>query len=256
MRYFGSSLTDIGISRGVNQDSVFLRIENTPDRGQMALALVCDGLGGLEMGEYASSSTVEAFAKWFDDALPKAASITEDTVKEQWSNLIEKQNDALYRYGMDNDIRIGTTMTALLIVKDRYIIGHIGDSRCYEIAEGVKQLTEDHSFIAREIKEGRMTEAEALKDSRKNALLKCLGAFESVSADFYLGTVEKECCFLLCSDGLRHMLSSEELGQRFAPENIMDGAFAEVALADAVRTVKERQEKDNISAILIKSSTY
>ena len=55
---------------------------------------------------------------------------------------------------------------------------HVGDTRIYTLSDTLQQLTEDHTFIAREIKRGNMTIEEAKKDNRRNVLLQCIGVNE------------------------------------------------------------------------------
>ena len=129
----------------------------------------------------------------------------------------------------------------------------MGDSRAYEIKENVKQITEDQTLIQREISQGRLTEEEAKVDPRRSVLLQCIGASEVVSPAMYYGEVKLNATYMLCSDGFRHEITKEEIYEALNPEvltdiNIMDNNTKYLIEAD-----KERQEKDNISVVLVRT---
>lgn len=69
MRFAATADTDIGISKNTNQDSVLIK-HASYDGGEVLLAVICDGMGGLARGELASATVIRAFAKWFDEELP------------------------------------------------------------------------------------------------------------------------------------------------------------------------------------------
>ena len=51
MKFFGSLSTDTGIVKKTNQDSACLKIAEMKDYGQVAMVIICDGMGGLSKGE-------------------------------------------------------------------------------------------------------------------------------------------------------------------------------------------------------------
>ena len=177
MEYTATYNTDIGIRKSTNQDSVALRIVDTPN-GQVAFAIVCDGMGGLAKGELASKEVIESFCRWFDEEF--LAQIIEGTfsalrLRDDWNSIIQTENRLLGIYGSDNNIMLGTTVSAILMYKDEFYIVHVGDSRVYELVTGVRILTKDQTFVAREIAAGRMTPEEAKVDPRRSVLLQCVG---------------------------------------------------------------------------------
>ena len=70
MRYTVVAETDIGIRKNINQDSVLVKHAET-ELGEILLAVVCDGMGGLDKGELASATVIRSFATWFEQELPK-----------------------------------------------------------------------------------------------------------------------------------------------------------------------------------------
>ena len=63
MNFIVTGNTDIGLTKSTNQDSLFIRVFNT-QQGKMVLAVICDGMGGLQKGEVASASVIRAFEEW------------------------------------------------------------------------------------------------------------------------------------------------------------------------------------------------
>ena len=256
MNYFGCGISDKGIKRSVNQDSIWLQISETNNKGQIALAVVCDGIGGLEQGEVASSTAIEAFSDWYSNTLPEIISdLSDGSLQVEWMRLISDINARLMQYGKEQGIRLGTTMTAMFIFGGRYMIAQVGDSRAYCINDEVTQITEDHTFYTRELKAGRMNRNQLLLDPRKNRITRGVGIADTVQPDFYFGTVgPEECVWMLCSDGLRHKITNDEFRDAIRPENINDCHELQTICEHLVNEVKERGEKDNISVILIKAS--
>lgn len=105
--------------------------------------------------------------------------VGDEGIRQQWQSLLEEINGRLIRYGKENQIQLGTTISAVLLNSDgQYMLCHVGDTRIYTLSDTLQQLTEDHTFIAREIKRGNMTIEEAKKDNRRNVLLQCIGVNE------------------------------------------------------------------------------
>ena len=97
-----------------------------------------------------------------------------------------------------------------------------------------------------------MTKAEATKDKRKSILLQCIGAGGDVVPVYKFGIYAKGDVFLICSDGFRHKLKSEEIAKMFRPDSMTDEEIMKSVAVEAVEINKERKERDNISVIAIK----
>jgi serine/threonine protein phosphatase PrpC len=160
MRYKAAYHTDVGIRKKTNQDSLAIKIADTP-YGMAAFAVICDGMGGLAKGEVASKEVICAFSDWFQESFAEMIdndSFDEELMRKQWHSIAVNENEILKAYGEDNGIMIGTTLTAMLMFRDSYYIIHVGDSRAYEITgTEARQLTNDQTFVAREVAAGRMT---------------------------------------------------------------------------------------------------
>lgn len=254
MKYFGSASTDVGIVKSTNQDSVCLKIADFDSKGQVAMAVICDGMGGLAKGELASKTVICRFSNWFEKELPKLInSYTKEKISSEWTRIIREQNQRILNYGKQISVNLGTTLSVILIIEGSYIIAHVGDSRIYEISDSVKQLTEDQTFINREIKAGRMTPQEAAVHPKRNMLLQCVGASREVDPDVLYGTVAPNTVFMLCSDGFRHVLTDAEIFENFNPSNINSKETMKQNSDYLIDVVKKRNERDNITVALLKS---
>lgn len=255
MNFIGSAVTDIGNVKKTNQDSACVKIANSPKLGQIAMVVLCDGMGGLEKGELASATVIRAFIHWFDEELPKLINkLSWRDFSASWEKLIKEQNFHISQYGKQIDVSLGTTVTAMLFVGGKYMIAHVGDSRAYELTDTITQLTEDQTFIAREIKKGTMTPEQAAKDPRRNMLLQCVGASRNVEPQMLIGDIKRDSVYLFCSDGFRHVLSNEEIYQSFNFAAIPNQIVMEQNSKVMIDLVKSRNERDNITVALLKCS--
>ena len=253
MRYLGSAVSDMGISKKTNQDSVCLKIAETKEHGQIAMCVLCDGMGGLAKGELASATVIRAFEKWFETELPgKLSNLSWEGLAAEWERLIKVCNYKIMEHGKQAGVRLGTTVSALLLMNGRYLIAHAGDSRIYRITDSVEQLTEDHTYVAREVKRGNMTAEQAKCDPKRNVLTQCVGASGIVTPEILQGETEEDTVYMLCSDGFRHELSEDELFEEFRPLHVRDVEEMERNSRDLVERVKKRKERDNISVALVK----
>ncbi len=256
MSYLFSLHTDVGIRKDTNQDSLCLKQAQT-DKGDILLAIVCDGMGGLEKGEVASATLIKVFSEWFETELPYllAKDNSYEEIRYRWDRIIKEQNQIIGEYGRKHHIALGTTISALLILEDgKYLIGHVGDSRVYKITEdNIEVITFDQTVVANEVKHGRLTPEQAERDSRRNVLLQCIGASKIVEPDFIAGQVNANECYMLCSDGFRHVVTADEIKEAFAPSNNLDETQMHKNIVKLIELNKEREETDNISAILIKT---
>lgn len=253
MIWIPSYITDIGTSRKVNQDSLMIRIAETK-RGQMAIAAVADGMGGLQDGELASKQVVLHLARWFENVFPRRVKQNPDGefLERDLVRILSNEEKRLLEYAEEKNEMLGTTLTAVIIIENYYFMIHVGDSRCYLLSrENVKQLSEDHTFLAQEVRMGRMTLEESQRDKRKNILTECIGVNEGFHYQYRSGKLQPGDAILLCSDGFWHRLEKPDL------ENIVDRNSREIdkSLEQKLQTldtqVKEKGEKDNITAVVL-----
>ena len=253
MNFIISASTDLG-GKSANQDSMSALVLNTP-QGPMAFAVLCDGMGGLEHGELASAAVVRAFRRWALTVLPVLCRepLEDRIIRRHWETLITDLNNRIQQYSVHNNTRMGTTVAAILLTQKRYYIVNMGDSRVYELTDRIRQLTKDHSWVAREVEAGRISPEEAEHHPKRNVLTQCIGAPRQVFADMFFGTTKKNAVYLLCSDGFRHEITGDEIFEKLCP-GALDGSVAmKKQTAELIEMNKQRGETDNISVALIRS---
>ncbi len=259
MEFISAVHTDKGIVKQTNQDAVLIK-EASADCGNLLMAAVCDGMGGLAKGEVASATLIRALSNWFDQVLPQVLfdhiGNYHFRVEELWKSLdalIQDTNQKITAYGNTIHTALGTTATVLLLINDEYYTVNVGDSRIYLMKQDIWQLTQDQTYVQREMDEGRMTPEQAAIDPQRNVLLQCVGASESIVPAFSQGRFEKESMFMLCSDGFRHRLVSQELYAMLNPGVLGNEREMKEATINCVEINKQRRENDNISVALVRT---
>lgn len=251
MNFVAVADTDIGIDKSTNQDSVLVK-HASYDAGEVMMAVICDGMGGLSKGELASATVIRAFVKWFEEELPlELMDVNMEVIAGKWELLIKELNGKIMAYSERIGESLGTTFTGMLLINDQYIIVHVGDTRVYHNGDYIQQLTTDHTFIARELARGAITPEQAKTDKRRNMLLQCVGASPVVTPQVVQGEVQ-EGVYLLCTDGFRHEISEQEIHEAFKPDVLFGKEVMQKNARKLIELVKERQEKDNISVIVVK----
>jgi protein phosphatase len=247
LRRTGIGLTDVGRRRSSNEDAYFL-----DDR--LGLYVVADGMGGHAAGEVASQEAVETVYGMVKRGISELHELV-DPVPEGDARaacrLMESSvQAATYMvFGMAEMDRgktgMGTTISALMVLGDYAITASVGDSRVYMIRDQVaEQVTEDHTLIAWQLKQGLITPAEAKKSPHRNVITRAVGNREYVQVDTRLIALKPGDRFLLCSDGLHGYLREKEV----APIVALKG---DEAVKKFIALANERGGKDNITAILL-----
>lgn len=258
MKFLSIAHSDVGIRKKINQDSVLIK-EASTDKGNVLLALVCDGMGGFAKGEVASATLIRAFSEWFEKDLPdllykdgKIQEINEESLMSSWDKVISEVNLKIAAYGEKMRAQCGTTLAAILLANEKYYIANVGDSRVYKLDGTMKHLTVDQTFVQREIDEGRLTEDEAKVHPQRNVLLQCIGTGVAVVPEYVIGTFKPGEGFMLCSDGFRHVITEEEFLKLLSPEKLKSEKDLKDAAVYFTELNKQRRENDNISVLLIK----
>lgn len=245
--------TDIGLVRKINQDSYHLG--SVGSQGYLLLA-VADGMGGYAGGEVASRvaidtvcQTVAGSGPWDADPVDPAA------VRTALAKAFEQANERVFQTGeqLPEYRGMGTTLTVILIPPvpgRKAVFCHVGDSRAYRLSDGrVHQLTDDHSFVGELLKNGGLTEAEAMSHPHRNILTKALGTDDQMPVDS--GTVEAAAgdTFMICSDGLSSLVTQDEVAAAVGASGDLQGALDKL-----VELAKKRGGPDNITVVAARLS--
>ena len=239
MQFSCAARTDVGIVRSGNEDNYLM----LADRG---IFIVADGMGGHAAGEVASEMAVRLISR----DLGTVRGVPDEEVAERMRQAIRGANAAIYERTLTElDKRgMGTTATALVLLPQRFLLGHVGDSRAYRLRDGrFEQLTKDHSYVQEQVDAGLLTPEQARVHPYSNVITRCVGANQDVIPDTYGGDLRTGDVVLLASDGLTGMLEDEHIHKILeAPGGPQD--WVDAMINDANR----RGGLDNITAILVK----
>lgn len=205
--------SDCGAFRKTNQDAYLVRIASARF-GNLAMAAVCDGMGGLKCGEVASAAVMNTLQQWFDRELPRIAESSEinrDMLFGSWGRYLAGVHKVLKAYGSRNGIALGTTLSVLLMTEKHYYIAQVGDSRIYlDDTQMTVRLTQDQTLADRELLAGRITEAEYRTHPGQHTLLQCIGSRDVIPV-YSDGILPPKGAFLICSDGFYHHTTDEQI---------------------------------------------
>ena len=233
--------TDTGKKRSINEDSFFAdRINN------IYLAVICDGMGGANAGEVASSLAVKSFVETVTGLLPDSSNY-----RDILFAAVAKANDNVFS-AAQNDKKLegmGTTMVACILSGKEYYAVNVGDSRMYIIdlkKNSMNQITKDHSLVQEMIDSGAMTKEQAERSPNKNIITRVLGIDDIVEVDFYRNK-HKAGVILLCSDGLYNYAGESDIIKLIAQyENL------EQCVGELISKANENGGGDNITAVIIR----
>jgi PPM family protein phosphatase len=190
--------SDVGLLREGNEDSAYA--------GPRLLA-VADGMGGHAAGEVASAVAISALAH-LDDDVPCT-----DLV-DALGGAVRDANQTLHEMVVANPALdgMGTTLTAMLWSGPRVALCHIGDSRAYLLRQGeLYQITHDHTLVQKLQDEGRISPDEAATHPQRSLILRALDGRSEAEPDVSLREAKCGDRYLLCSDGLSGVVSTETL---------------------------------------------
>ncbi|MBQ0064226.1 MAG: Stp1/IreP family PP2C-type Ser/Thr phosphatase [Firmicutes bacterium] len=243
MKAWGS--TDVGKLREINEDDYFVAYNRHKD----LMAVVCDGIGGSQAGEVASSTAIQTIYSLFLDA-PEFES---DSQVNLWLQAtLNTANDVIFSKSANNiyEKGMGTTCVGVLITDGKSYIFNIGDSRIYaKYDDGFIQMTEDHSVINKLLKEGKITPKEAKTHVQKNTLTNALGVWRIFRID--INKIESTFDYLLiCSDGLHGYVSKIDI------ESVVlsDTLTLKEKVSSLIALANKEGGKDNCTVILIDNS--
>lgn len=244
MDLFG--MTDRGKVRKQNQDE-FRAIWS--ETYQVALLIVCDGMGGAKAGNIASSLAATAFSDFVLERLgeiqdfPTAADVMTDAVLRANEIVYQKSTEDTQYSGM------GTTLVAALVGNFGCAILNVGDSRAYRIGSvGIQQITNDHSVVAELVSSGKISLSQAHNHPNKNLITRAIGTSPSIEADVFPVELEDKELLLLCSDGLSNIVGDQELLYEILSHRELGQschALIELALS--------RGAPDNVTAVIYRN---
>jgi protein phosphatase len=237
MKRFFTGLTDPGLVRTANQDAYYI----DPDG---RFFVVADGMGGHAGGQEASRI---------------ATAVVKEYLNEQWDSpelsekLLEdailKANQAILQDQVAHPERADMGTTALIVAfrHEQSWCAHIGDSRLYRLRGAkLEQITEDHTWVARAMKLGDLTPAQARVHPWRHILSKCLGREDLRQVDVQRFDWQMSDRLLLCSDGL-----TEELSDHLIASHLKSIRACDKAALALVNAAKDKGGRDNITVVIV-----
>lgn len=242
MIYTFCTQTDPGLARDNNEDSVAV---DQPG----GLAVLADGMGGYNAGEIASGMATafikSEMARWLGEAGVQAQP---GDIRRALEICVDNANRAIFDAASANPqyAGMGTTLVVGVFHHARFMLGHIGDSRCYRLRQGeLVQMTRDHSFLQEQIDAGLLTPQEAAVSGNKNLVTRALGVEPAVRLELHAHAVEAGDLYLMCSDGLSDMVTDAEIAALLAmPASLTQRAQALIDAANG------QGGRDNITVLL------
>jgi protein phosphatase len=208
--------SDVGLVRANNEDHFAV----DPD---LNLLILCDGMGGQAGGEIASRMGAELILEHVRERHHNPRLSLEGTAQEAFSpqsnrlaSGVHASNRAIFEAASQGESvnGMGCTVVAVQISGNVMSIAHVGDSRVYLLRNGeLRQLTEDHSLVREQVRQGLMSAEEAERSEFSNVILRALGAEAAVEVDLdevWVGAGDQ---VLLCSDGLTRMVPDPEIAE-------------------------------------------
>lgn len=234
--------THRGTKKQNNEDSFLYRISKDHKGNEIALFVVADGMGGYEVGDEASRLAIKAFKDWWEkriNKLMKKRHVMKHIIREG-TKVFHEINATIKETGRRKGKKMGTTASFLVMYHKQYAIIHVGDSRIYRLKgwdydspylqmeafnqeshdqntvlleqePELLQLTEDHSWVETQIRQGKLSKEAARNHPKRNVLVQCLGIKKEINPFIESGTYLHSDLFVLCSDGFHSLFSDQDI---------------------------------------------
>jgi protein phosphatase len=237
------SLTDPGCVRAENQDAFEI---HKLKHGAM-LCVVCDGMGGAKAGNVASAMAAQEFAREVKENY--RASMGMEAVDILLDQAVKCANFTVYDKSQQGEefSGMGTTLVAVLLRGKAATVVNVGDSRVYRInADGIAQITVDHSLVQLMIRRGEITPEQARYFPGKNYITRAIGTEPSVKADIFHLDLKRGDELMLCSDGLTNLVHDQEI-----LFEVVHGSEKAECCQRLLDIAKNRGAPDNVTSILV-----
>jgi protein phosphatase len=205
--------SDVGHVREGNEDAGY---------GSLRLVAVADGMGGAAAGEVASKVVIGRLATLG----VTGAGVSHDALGALQGAVLTANQDLRDQVAADPELEgMGTTVTALLAEGSKIALAHIGDSRAYLLRDGVlTQLTRDHTYVQALVDDGQITPEEAAVHPQRNMITRVLDGRVGVELDMALRDARAGDRYLLCTDGLSGVVTTETIAAALALPTVEEAA--------------------------------
>ena len=170
---------------------------------------------------------------------------TSEEIPTALQQAVQQANAAILAAGSG----MGTTCVAAVLQGNTLFIANVGDSRVYIIRHGeVKQVSEDHSVVAEQMRAGLLTKEQVREHPARNMITRALGEKGDVEVDTFSALIQEGDLLVLCTDGLWEFVSDEEIG------SIVQQSGPEESVKRLIERANEQGGTDNITAIVVQVS--
>lgn len=241
--------TDIGRKRANNEDNLVTIVpqDNQLLQTKGALFVVSDGMGGHERGEVASELTIQTVKEYYYQDLQDDIPTALQGAVRQANISIYQASEALSESGASSP-GMGATCVAAVLHGQMLYAANVGDSRVYVLRAGqLRQVTRDHSWVARLVENGEITPAEARTHEKRNVIYRSLGQPE-VEVDLFTEPVQEGDTLILCTDGLSGVIEDEDL------RTIVEQYGPAESVQHLIARANEAGGPDNVTAIVVRVS--
>ena len=240
------SQSDVGLVRESNEDACRCGVFSS----NAAWAVVCDGMGGVNGGNVASSIAVQKISETILDGFRQGMS--GEAVRELLASSIASANRAVHEMaGSDVTLTgMGTTVVAAVVSGAVVHVAHAGDSRAYLLLPGgIRRLTTDHSVVQEMVDKGDITEQQARIHPQKNVITRALGVESSLRIDYIETEAPAGCRLLICTDGLTNYMEEDQISD-------LAGKYAGNELTEKlVALAKSAGGGDNITVVVLEDQS-
>jgi serine/threonine protein phosphatase PrpC len=247
------AITDVGRQRSANEDNFIAEPE-------LGLYIVADGMGGQAAGEVASRLAVDTICQFIkltseqrDITWPTGYEPSLSYGQNRLRSALILANQEIFASGAEDAglQGMGTTAVCALIEGHRADLGHVGDSRIYQLRSGaLNRVTDDHSWIHEQVRLGVISEDQARNHPYRNVVTRALGASPDVDVDLGGFVLEDGDMLLLCTDGLNSMVTDDSIKEILERYRGDLDAIAKALVFEA----NQKGGEDNITIILLEYS--
>lgn len=243
-------LSDVGCVRQNNEDRILID-------EQLGFFVVADGMGGHGYGEVASELAIRTSHHYvgasrdrFDVSWPFGYEVNKSLDENRLATAINMANRLVWREVENTPAYagMGTTIVAAIVNEDRVAIGSVGDSRAYLIRDGqMRQLTVDDSWVANLIREGAISEEQAMSHAKRNVLTQAVGSHQQLDVHTLEETLQGGDILALMSDGVYGVIESAALRSI-----LFSCPDLRTSVRQVIEAARQQGAPDNASCIVLR----
>jgi len=232
--------SDVGRVRTHNEDAAEVFSNDF-----VKVLTIADGMGGHAYGDIASQMVIDKVKEKFSD---KTAFENQEAARIWLKEILQEVNDQIIDYITTNRVEkgMGTTVIITILAPSFIAFAHVGDSRAYLLTgDRLRQITKDHTFVAKLIEEGKLSKKKARSHPHRNIIMNALGVSTDLKFDYLVLENYALDAVLLCTDGLTSMVEDIEILDILATELLTNEKVDRL-----IDLANEKGGRDNVTVTL------